>query len=223
METAARKLSFLLAEPERRVLRWVAARLPSSWTPNLLTAIGVSGAVLVGAGYALARFHPAWFWLASLGLAVNWFGDSLDGTLARVRHIERPRYGYYIDHMVDAFNTALIGAGIGLSGYVSLPVALLVVILYLALSINVYLESSVLGVFDLGYGIFGPTEMRLLLMLVNTGLFAGASWAGVSAASVAAVGNAVLWAGCVMMVLSLAARFAKNLARLARVEPARRT
>jgi phosphatidylglycerophosphate synthase len=222
METAARHLTFLLAEPERRTLRWTAARLPRSWTPNRLTAIGVGGALVVGAGYALARFHPAWFWLASLGLAVNWFGDSLDGTLARVRHIERPKYGYYIDHMVDAFNTAVIGAGIGLSGYVSLPLAMLLVIIYLALSINVYLESSVLGVFDLGYGIFGPTEIRLLLVLVNAGLFAGASWAGLAAPSVAAIGNAVLAAVCVMMVLSLAARFAKNLSRLARLEPARR-
>src|SRR5512134_731321 len=192
METATRQMSFLLAGPERRTLRWIAARLPRAWMPDHLTAIGVAGALTIGAGYALSTRHPAWLWLATFGLAVNWFGDSLDGTLARVRHIERPRYGYYIDHMVDAFNTAVIGAGMGLSGYVSLPLAMLLVIIYLALSINVYLESSVLGVFDLGYGIFGPTEIRLLLVLVNAGLFAGASWAGLAAVSVAAIGNAVL-------------------------------
>ena len=222
METATRTMSFLLADPERRLLRWIAARLPRRCTPNLLTVLGVAGAIVVGTGYALARVHPAWFLLASLGLAVNWFGDSLDGTLARVRRIERPKYGYYLDHMVDGFNTAVIGAGIGLSGYVSLPVAMLLVIVYLMLSINVYLESSALGLFDLGYGIFGPTEVRLLLVVVNTGLFAGAAWAGVAPASVAAVGNALFAVASAAMMVSLAARFAKNLARLARLEPARR-
>jgi phosphatidylglycerophosphate synthase len=223
METATRKLTFLLAEPERRVLRWIAARLPHAWTPNLLTMLGVAGALVVGGSYALSRLHPAWLWAASLGLALNWFGDSLDGTLARVRRIERPKYGYYIDHMVDAFNTAVIGAGIGLSGYVSLPLAMLLVIVYLALSINVYLESSVLGVFELGYGVVGPTEMRLLLIGANTGLFAGAAWAGLAAPPVARVANTVVLAASTLMALSLGARFARNLARLARLEPARRS
>jgi phosphatidylglycerophosphate synthase len=222
METSTRRLTFLLAEPERRVLRGIAARLPRSWTPDLLTGIGVAGALLVGAGYALSRIHPAWLWAASLGLALNWFGDSLDGTLARVRHIERPRYGYYIDHMVDAFNTAVIGAGIGLSGYLSLPLAMLLVIIYLALSINIYLESSVLGVFEIAYGIFGPTEVRLLLMLANTALFAGATGAGLSAASVARIANGVALVVIAAMAVSLVARFARNLTRLARLEPVRR-
>jgi phosphatidylglycerophosphate synthase len=175
METATRQMSFLLAGPERRVLRWIAARLPRRWMPDHLTAIGVAGAVTIGAGYALSIRHPAWLWLATLGLAINWFGDSLDGTLARVRQIERPKYGYYIDHMVDAFNTTVIGAGIGFSPYVAMPLALLLVILYLCLSINVYLESSVHGQFDLGYGIVGPTEVRILLALL-TRLFVAAAW-----------------------------------------------
>jgi phosphatidylglycerophosphate synthase len=220
METATRKLTFLLAEPERRLLRWIAGRLPRSWMPDHLTAIGVFGALVVGAGYALSPGHPGWLWLASLGLAINWFGDSLDGTLARVRRIERPKYGYYIDHMVDAFNTAVIGAGIGLSPYVSLSLAMLVVILYLALSINIYLESSVLGVFEIAYGIFGPTEVRLLLILANSALFAGALWADLAAASVARIANGTLLLACGAMLLVLAARFSRNLMRLARLEPA---
>ena len=222
METATRKLTFLLAEPERRLLRWIAGRLPRSWMPDHLTALGVLGALLVGGGYALSPGHPGWLWLASLGLAINWFGDSLDGTLARVRRIERPKYGYYIDHMVDAFNTAVIGAGIGLSPYVSLSLAMLVVILYLALSINIYLESSVLGVFEIAYGIFGPTEVRLLLILANSALFAGALWADLAAASVARIANGTLLVASGAMLLVLTARFSRNLMRLARMEPAHR-
>jgi phosphatidylglycerophosphate synthase len=222
METATRKLTFLLAEPERRLLRWIAGRLPRSWMPDHLTAIGVLGALLVGGGYALSPGHPGWLWLASLGLAINWLGDSLDGTLARVRRIERPKYGYYIDHMVDAFNTAVIGAGIGLSPYVSLSLAMLVVILYLALSINIYLESSVLGVFEIAYGIFGPTEVRLLLILANSALFAGALGADLAAASVARIANGTLLVASGAMLLVLTARFSRNLMRLARMEPAHR-
>lgn len=223
METSTREMSFLLAGPERRVLRWIAARLPRAWMPDHLTAIGVVGALLTMLGYALSPRHPGWLWLASVGLAVNWFGDSLDGTLARVRRIERPKYGYYIDHMVDAVNTAVIGGGIGLSPYVGLPIALVLVILYLCLSINVYLESSVHGQFDLGFGIFGPTEVRLLLVAVNTGLYAGAMWAGLAGAQVARIANVVIVLVCVVMFYMLFARFRINLIRLARIEPPRRS
>lgn len=212
-------MSFLLAGPERRVLRWIAARLPRSWMPDHLTAIGVLGALTVGAGYALSSRHPGWLWLASFGLFVNWFGDSLDGTLARVRQIERPKYGYYFDHMVDAFATIAIGAGIGLSPYVALPIALAIVILYLCLSINVYLESAVLGVFDIGYGVFGPTEMRILMVLANTGLFAGALWMGLTGPAVARVANVVMALVCVGMVVALLNRMRINLVRLSRIEP----
>jgi len=221
MDTAIRQMSFLLAGPERRVLRWIAARLPRGWMPDHLTAIGVAGALTIGAGYALSGRHPAWLWLATLGLVVNWFGDSLDGTLARVRQIERPRYGYYIDHMVDAFNTTVIGAGIGFSPYVAMPLALLLVILYLCLSINVYLESSVHGQFDLGFGLVGPTEVRILLALLNTALFA-AAWTGTGDAAIARVANAVVIVVCGGLAYALAARFRINLIRLARLEPPRR-
>jgi archaetidylinositol phosphate synthase len=221
METAKREMSFILAGPERRVLRWIAARLPRTWMPDHLTGIGVVGALLTMLGYALSPRHPGWLWLASGGLALNWFGDSLDGTLARVRKIERPKYGYYIDHMVDAVNTAVIGAGIGLSPYVSLPVAMVLVILYLCLSINVYLESSVHGQFDLGFGLFGPTEVRLLLVLLNTGLYAGAMWANLTGAEVARIANVVFVLVSLAMFYMLFARFRINLIRLARLEPPR--
>jgi phosphatidylglycerophosphate synthase len=215
-------MTFLLAAPERRLLRWIAARLPRAWMPDHLTAIGVVGALLTLTGYALSPRHPGWLWLASGGLFVNWFGDSLDGTLARVRQIERPKYGYYIDHMVDAVNTAVIGGGIGLSPYVGLPIALVLVILYLCLSINVYLESSVHGQFDLGFSIFGPTEVRLLLVLANTALYGGAVWAGLEGREVARIANVVAVLFSVILLYVLFARFRINLIRLARIEPPRR-
>lgn len=222
METAPRKMTFLLAEPERRVLRWIAARLPQPVLPNHLTILGILGALGVGAGYALTPRDPRWLWLASAMLAVNWFGDSLDGTVARVRQIERPRYGYYLDHMVDAFNTAVIGAGIGLSSFVSLELALLLVIIYLSLSINVYLESSVFGVFEFAYGIFGPTEVRIMLVMLNTGLWAGASYLAVSPEAFRRVANWVVVGLCVLMFATLAIRFATNLSRLRKLEPRHR-
>ncbi len=222
METAARQMSFLLAAPERRLLRWIAARLPRRWMPDHLTIIGVAGAVATGVGYAASGVSPAWLWIATLGLAINWFGDSLDGTLARVRQIERPKYGYYLDHMVDAFNTTVIGAGIGLSPYVAAPLALLLVILYLALSINVYLESSVHGQFDLGFGIIGPTEVRILLVVLNTVLFAGVVWSDVASATIARVANGVVAMVCCGLAYALVARFRINLVRLSRLEPPRR-
>jgi len=221
METAKREMSFLLARPERRALLWLAPRLSAGWTPDLLTAIGVLGALLVGLGYVLAKNHPAWLWLASGGLAVNWFGDSLDGTLARVRHIERPKYGYYLDHAVDAINTTVVCAGIGLSSYVALPVALGLVIGYLCLSINVYLESAVFDLFDLGFGIFGPTEMRLLLILANTGLFVGSVTTGLTGPEVAPYANVVFGVACAGMALAYLLRLRINLIRLARIEPPR--
>lgn len=223
METAKRQMTFLTAEPERRLLRWTAARLPRSWMPDHLTIVGVLGAFTVAAGYGLSLRHPGWLWLASAGLVLNWFGDSLDGTLARVRQIERPKYGYYLDHMVDAINTAIIGAGIGLSPYVSLPIAMLLVILYLCLSINVYLESSVFEQFDLGFGIFGPTEVRILLVLANAGLFAGAVWADLTGPQVLRIANVVFGLACAAMLYTILARLRINLIRLTRLEPPRRS
>ena len=218
MADARRELTFLLAEPERRLLRAVAARLPRRVTSDTLTAIGVAGAVLTGAAYALSSFSPWWLVAASLMLAVNWFGDSLDGTLARVRHHERPRYGYYLDHMVDAFATAAVGLGIGLSPWVGLETALVLVVGCLRLSINVYLESAVFEVFRISYGRVGPTEARILLVVVNTALMVVALAHGRSAL-VIAIANGVCLALAAGMLAVLVTRCAANLRRLAHLEP----
>jgi phosphatidylglycerophosphate synthase len=214
-------MTFLLAGVERRVLRRVATWVPRTIRSNHLTALGILGATGAGAAYALTNHDPAWLWVASLMLVVNWLGDSLDGTLARVRGTQRPKYGYYLDHVVDAFSTAVIGLGIGLSPYVNLGLALGLVVVYLALSINVYLESSVFGVFKISYGRIGPTEVRLVLILLNTvvALVAWFELKGPIPLHVAANWTlAILLAG---MVALFVGRFARNLYRLAKLEPQR--
>jgi archaetidylinositol phosphate synthase len=167
---AEREPSFLLAKPEKRLLRWIAARLPRWILPDDLTALGVLAALAICGAYQLSNDSSAWLWVASALLIVHWLGDSLDGTLARVRGIERPRYGFYLDHLVDAVSTAAIGIGLGLSPYMLLSVGTIVVVAYLMLSINVYLESYALGRFSIGYGLIGPTEVRLILIGLNTAL-----------------------------------------------------
>ena len=219
--TAPRELGFLLAEPEKRLLTALAAHVPRTIRSNHLTALGTLGALLAGAAYALSSFHYAWLWVASLMLAVNWLGDSLDGTLARVRRTQRPKYGYYLDHIVDAFSTAVIGIGIGFSPYVDMGIALGLVVAYLALSINVYLESTVFGVFRLAYGRIGPTEVRIILVLLGTAVAVYEPWAGAPALPIMRAANWGMAALLGAMVLVLAARFARNLYRLAKLEPQR--
>ncbi len=217
MAPAKRELTFLLAEPERRLLVAIAARLPAAIRSNHLTVLGVFGAAGTGVAYALAGLSAAWLWVASLMLVINWLGDSLDGTLARVRRSERPRYGYYLDHIVDAFSTGVIGIGLGLSPYVELGLALGVVLAYLVLSINVYLESAVFGVFRLAYGRLGPTEVRLLLILGNTLLALGPT-RGLTV-PIEVLVNGALGAALLGMLGVLVARFGSNLRQLARLEP----
>ena len=220
-EGGRREMTFLLASVERRVLQELAARVPRSIRSNHLTAIGMLGAVGAGTAYALTRYDPTWLWVASLMLCVNWLGDSLDGTLARVRGTQRPKYGYYLDHVVDAFSTAVIGLGIGLSPYVNLGLALGLVVVYLALSINVYLESSVFGVFKISYGRIGPTEVRLLLVFLNTVLALAALWEVKGPWPIWLVANWTLAILLTGMVALFVGRFARNLYRLAKLEPQR--
>ncbi len=210
MET--RNKRFLLAGPEARVLESIARRLPSRVKPDHLTALGVLASIGIAAAYVLSNGDSAWLWAASALLVVHWLGDSLDGTLARVRRSERPRYGYYLDHLVDAFATAAIGIGLGLSPYMLLAVGLAIVVAYLILSINTYLETHAFGVFTLGYGRLGPTEARLMLVAVNTLLALGLAGSGLL--NVLGIGLAAV------MIAALVARAGRNLKRLAELEPA---
>ena len=217
---ATREPNFLLAKPEKRLLRAIASRLPRWIVPDDLTALGVVAAIAICVAYQATNANRAWLWVASGLLVVHWLGDSLDGTLARVRKAERPRYGYYLDHLVDAVSTACIGIGLGLSPFMLLSTGALIVVAYLMLSINVYLESYALGKFSIGYGRVGPTEVRVVLIALNTALALGAplgfhiAGIGMTVFDVVGLGVAAL------MVVLMAGRAFSNLRRLSIEEPA---
>ena len=170
-EQSTRILTSLLSGAEKKVLVWLAQRQPRWMTSDMLTAIGVVGAVVVAIGYVLSSFHVAWLWLASLGFVINWYGDSLDGTLARVRHTQRPIYGFYLDHNIDGATMSIMCIGAGLSDLLHLSIAFSVLAVYLLLSISVYINAHLKGEFCLTYAGMGPTEFRLIMIVVNT-LFA---------------------------------------------------
>ncbi|MCR4824512.1 MAG: CDP-alcohol phosphatidyltransferase [Bacteroidales bacterium] len=170
METkqAQRIQTSILNGVEKKVLVSLAGRQPRWMTSDILTGIGFLGAVLIAAGYILSKQDINWLWLSSFGLIVNWYGDSLDGTLARVRNCQRPLYGYYVDHTVDCINEGMMFIGAGLSGLVRLDLTLIAYILYLFMTINVSINAHLKGEFKLTYAKLGPTEFRLLMILANT-------------------------------------------------------
>lgn len=174
-----------LAANERRLLNWLCHHMPKWVTPDRLTGTGMIGAGMTFAGYAASNIGSLWLLLAIAGYVVQWFGDSMDGSLARYRRIERPSYGYFIDHSCDGLATLLILAGIGVSPFVTMNIAMVALAGYLLLSIHAYLSARVLGEFKLSYLSAGPTELRLVLIALTTmmmvlgagpGLFG--SWSG---------------------------------------------
>ena len=170
METkqAVRIQTSFLNAVEKKVLVWIAERLPRWVSSDLLSAIGFVGAVIIAAGFMLSTRDINFLWLASFGLIVNWFGDSLDGTLARVRKHQRPVYGYYLDHMLDGINESLMFIGAGLSSLMHLSLALCVLVLYLLLTINVSINAHLKHEFKLTYARLGPTEFRIIMVIINT-------------------------------------------------------
>jgi archaetidylinositol phosphate synthase len=170
-QNAPRVHTAMTADLEKRVLIWLAQRTPAAIGPDHLTAIGFASQLLAGGAYAVASRDPRALWLVSLFLCLNWLGDSLDGTLARVRNQQRPRYGFYVDHMVDAFGTLALLGGLAASGYVHVGIAAGMLAGYYVLAIESYLATYTLGRFHLSHGWFGPTELRLLLIAGNAALF----------------------------------------------------
>lgn len=160
---AARLQTSVLSAAEKRLLIRIAGRLPGWINSDHLTALGAVAMLGAGACYALSSRHPAAFFLAVACLGVNWFGDSLDGTVARVRHCQRPRYGFYVDHVLDTLGALFVLAGLGLSGYMTPIVAAGVLAAYYLLSIEIYLATSVLRTFRMAFFKLGPTELRILL------------------------------------------------------------
>lgn len=155
----------LFAAAEKRVLVWMAHRLPAWVTSDGLTALALAAMAAAGASFWLAGRWPAAVWGVVLALAVNWFGDSLDGTLARVRGLERPRFGYYVDHVLDITGTSLLLAGLALSGYMTPVVAMAVLAAYLLVSAEVFLATAVHGRFRMSFACVGPTELRIVLAI----------------------------------------------------------
>ncbi len=169
-QEAKREQVSLLAPLEKRALLWMATRMPYWINSDHLTTLGLLSLLGAGLSYWLARYNRAGLALATACLALNWLGDSLDGTLARVRNRQRPRYGFYVDHITDAFGTLFLLGGIALSGYMSAPVAAGLLIIYFMLSIEVYLATYTIGTFHLSFWKFSPTELRVLLAVGNLAL-----------------------------------------------------
>ena len=160
----------LTAQMEKTALVWLAQRTPRWINPDHLTGLGVLAQLFAGASYALARWNRYALLLVIFFLALNWLGDSLDGTLARVRNQQRPRYGFYVDHMVDSFGALFLMAGLALSGYMQPALAIALLIAFLLLSIQSYLATYTMGEFHLSFWRFGPTELRILLAVGNLAL-----------------------------------------------------
>jgi archaetidylinositol phosphate synthase len=168
--TAPRVNRSLTAAMEKRALTWIAERAPRWLTSDQLTMLGLLSQVAAGAFYVLSSYNACWLLAVIACIVLNWFGDSMDGTLARVRNQQRPRYGFYVDHMVDIFGATALMCGLGFSGFVHWPVAIAMLIAFLLLSAESYLATYTLGCFQMSQGIFGPTEIRILLIVGNLAL-----------------------------------------------------
>ena len=207
----------LTASAEHRLLLWIAPRLPSAFSSDVLTLLGLLAQCAAGLFYALARFDRRVLWLVILCVALNWFGDSLDGTVARLRHQERPRYGFYVDHMVDLLGSVALMSGLGFSGLLHWPVAVAMLLGFLLLAAESYLAAHTLSEFQLSQGLFGPTEIRLLLIVGNLALL--------RSPFCTVFGHRMLLfdlggtVAAVSMALLLAVVACRNTARLYRAEP----
>ena len=223
-ETSQRIQTSILNRGEKKVLIWLANRQPRWMTSDMLTYIGVVGSLLCVVGGYLSNHHIQWLWLSSAGLFVHWYGDSLDGTLARVRQRQRPVYGFFIDHTLDAITTTCIFVGVGLSPVLRMDVALAGLAGYLCLSVYTYVCTILKGEFRLTYAAFGPTEFRLLLVVINT-VYIYAPWAklrfeagGICLGSFDFVGLAVT----AVLFLVFATQFIKDKRALGRQDPLRK-
>jgi phosphatidylglycerophosphate synthase len=170
MTSSVRVHDSFLARMEKKALIWLAHRMPGWVNSDHLTVLGLTAMMAAGLAYRLTWDDPRWLWAVNALIVVNWFGDSLDGTLARVRNKQRPRYGYYVDHVVDAVSAVFLFGGLGLSPYMTWPVAVALLIAYLLLSVESYLATHAMGEFHISHFGFGPTELRLVLIAGNLAL-----------------------------------------------------
>jgi phosphatidylglycerophosphate synthase len=165
MSEHVREHRSLLAAVEKRLLIRIASRLPASIHSDHLTVLALAAMALAGLGFWLARWDSGWLWVVVGALGVNWFGDSLDGTLARVRRVERPRYGFYVDHVLDIVGITFLLTGLACSGFMTPVIALSLLVAYLLVSGEVFLATAVRGLFRMSFAGIGPTELRILLSI----------------------------------------------------------
>jgi archaetidylinositol phosphate synthase len=159
------------------VLAWFAAHMPAWVNSDHLTMLGFAAQIMVGVSYALSRYDRRWLLWGILFLAANWFGDSLDGTVARFRNRQRPRYGFYVDHVIDAIGSTALMVGLALSGAMSPIIALALLVAFLLLAIEVYLATYTIGSFHVSFFNLGPTEIRIILAIGNIVLYVQGPWA----------------------------------------------
>ena len=204
----------LLAVPEKRLLVWMAERAPAWINSDHLTILGFVAQVMTGVSYAVARWSHLGLSGAVAFLVLNWLGDSMDGTLARVRQKQRPRYGFYVDHILDSIGTVVLMGGLAVSGFMSPLIAVGLLTLFLLLSIQSYLATYVFGEFRMSFWSFGPTELRLLLIAGNLALF---RWPVVlHGHHLFDIGGAIGIAGMAAMLVWFTSR---NIIRLYREDP----
>ena len=158
----------ILNAAEKKVLVWMAERMPKWVTSDMMTVLGTFGAIVIALGYWLSGRNINWLWLASGGFVINWLGDSLDGTIARVRNTQRPVYGFFLDHNMDCINETIMFVGAGLSPLLHLSVAMTVLVTYLLISVYVYINAHLKNEFKLTYAGLGPTELRVAAVIINT-------------------------------------------------------
>ena len=161
----------VLASAEKRLLIWIANRLPRAIHSDHLTSLALVAMAMAGGAFAAARWDTRALWLVVVALIINWFGDSLDGTLARVRHAERPQYGFYVDHVLDIAGAALLFGGLACSPFMSPAIALALLATYLLVTGEVFLATAVRGVFRMSFAGVGPTELRILIAVGAVALF----------------------------------------------------
>jgi archaetidylinositol phosphate synthase len=207
----------VLSGVEKRLLIWMAERTPARINSDHLTALGFVAQLMTGVSYAMSKSNRAWLIAGIAFLALNWLGDSLDGTLARVRQQQRPRYGFYVDHMLDSIGSVALMGGLALSGYMSPAIASGLLVLFLLLSIQSYLATYTIGEFQMSFWSFGPTELRILLVIGNVALF---RWPTVlpQRSKLFDIGGAIGIVGMTAMLLFFTSR---NIARLYREERVR--
>jgi len=209
---ATRISTGLLTSLERRCLLWLAARMPPSVSSDHLTVLALVAMFMAGISYWLARDHRLALLSAVVWLAVNWFGDSLDGTLARVRQLQRPRYGFFVDHLLDIFGVLFVIAGLGLSGFMNPFVAAGLLIAYYILSIELFLATYCLSTFRMSFWKFGPTELRIVLAMGTLALWSDPTVSVFgSEYRLFDVGGVVAMAGLMLTTIALGAGHVREL------------